>query len=77
MADWQPIETAPPGYTADAGGFHYVLFLGYSKAGSFAGPVMVSGWMDSQRKPVVHYSYKLRLTHWMPLPDLPGKRADP
>lgn len=54
MSDWQPIETAPHGY--DGTRFVYVLFLGWSKSGSFGGPVVVSGWMDGHRKPVHSYS---------------------
>ena len=68
--EWQPIATAPPGL-AD-GKWTYVLFSGYSKGKSFAGRVVVSGWMGETHEgtyvPVHNYSYKLVITHWMPLP---------
>lgn len=70
--DWQPIETAPIGY--DGKHFHHVLFLGVSRGRSFAGEVIVSGWMDRGRTPVHGYSYKLTITHWRPLPDPPVSR---
>lgn len=66
MTDWQPIETAPEGY--DGKRFRHVLFRGYSAGGSFAGPVYVSGWMDSERKPVQWYHYKLKITDWTEIP---------
>jgi hypothetical protein len=69
MNGWQPIETAPDGYTD--GKFHYVLFLGVSVSGAFSHPVVVNGWMDSDRKPVQWYHYRLKITHWMPMPELP------
>ena len=69
MSGWQPIETAPNGYDGER--FHHVLFLGHSSANSFLHPVIVSGWVHHNRKPVQHYSYKLRITHWQPLPDPP------
>lgn len=65
---WQPIETAPPGY-AD-GRFVYVLFRGVSRGRSFDGDVVVSGWMDRNQTPVHSYGYKLTITHWMPKPAL-------
>lgn len=72
-AGWQPIDTAPPGL-AD-GKWTYVLFSGYSKGRSFAGRVVVSGWMgkthDGRYEPVHSYSYKLVITHWMPMPTDP------
>lgn len=69
---WQPIETAPQGY--DGQRFHYVLFYGVSKAGSFNHPVVISGFMDSHREPVHYYSYKLRITHWAPHPSSPTEQ---
>lgn len=70
MSEWQDIETAPKGY--DGQTWHYVLFRGVSKGRSFPGAVLVSGWMDNSRQPVHNYSYKLIITHWMPLPDPPA-----
>lgn len=72
---WQPIETAPDGYKD--GVFTHVLFLGTSKARSFSGDVVVSGWMDHERKPVHNYSYKLIITHWQPMlaPPSPNPHA--
>lgn len=71
---WQPIATAPPGL-AD-GKWTYILFSGYSKGKSFGGRVVVSGWMgkthDGRYEPVHSYSYKLVITHWMPLPGVPN-----
>lgn len=74
---WQPIATAPPGLTD--GKWTYVLFSGLSKGRSFPGRVVVSGWMgkthDGRYEPVHNYSYKLIVTHWMPMPvdpDLPA-----
>jgi hypothetical protein len=76
---WQPIETAPPGY-AD-GRFVYVLFRGVSRGRSFDGDVVVSGWMDRNQTPVHSYGYKLTITHWMPKPALaspaPPKEPNP
>ena len=66
---WQPIETAPEGF--DGKRFHYVLFRGTSKGNSFQGYAHVSGWMDSNRKPVHNYSYVLNIIDWMPLPEPP------
>lgn len=70
---WQPIATCPTGY--DGHQFRHVLFLGYSRGRSFNHPVVVSGWMDRDLKPVQYYSYKLQITHWMPLPSLPEPGA--
>jgi len=66
---WQPIESAPKGY--DGKRFQYVLFWGVSSGRSFDHPVIVCGYMDHDRTPVQFYSYKLRITHWMPLPSPP------
>lgn len=74
VTGWQPIATAPPGLVD--GQWTYVLFSGYSKSGSFTGLVVVSGWMgkthDGRYEPVHNYSYKLVITHWMPLPPPPA-----
>jgi hypothetical protein len=70
MADWQPIETAPNGYEIGRG-FKHVLSLGVSTGRSFDHPVVVSGWMDANRQPVQFYQYRLRITHWQPMPDPP------
>jgi hypothetical protein len=74
MDDWMPIETAPPGY--DGRKFVHVLFSGHSKSGAVSGRVYVSGWMDSNRRPIHNYAYKLVITHWMPLPAPPGSDHD-
>lgn len=69
---WQPIETAPRGYNSP------VLFKGYSKAGSFAGPVYISGWVDSEGEVVYWYNYKLRFVGWKPIASIepqPPKEA--
>ena len=72
---WQPIETAPKGY--DGQRFHYVLFRGTSRGGSFAGYAYVSGYMDNNRQPVHSYGYKLHITDWMPLPAAQPEGAVP
>lgn len=64
--EWQPIATAPQGY--DGQRFHYVLFKGTSRARSFFGEVVISGYMDNKNEPVYYYQYKLNITHWMELP---------
>lgn len=67
--EWQPIQTAPKGY--DGHKWTYVLFWGVSKGRSFAHPVVVSGYMDSNRKPIYYYSYRLVITHWAPMLESP------
>lgn len=69
MSQWQPIATCPQGY--DGKRWTYVLFYGFSKGKSFDHPVCISGWMDSDQRPVYYYSYKLTITHWMTHPDPP------
>lgn len=66
MSEWKTIETAPP-----YDGCKRLLFRGFSTGGSIAGPVLVSGWIDTRGQPVQNYSYRLRITHWMPFPDEP------
>jgi hypothetical protein len=72
---WQPIETAPKGY--DGKRFNYILFWGTSAGRSFNHPVVVCGYMDSERKPVQFYQYKLHITHWMPVPAPPASQEQP
>lgn len=70
---WRPIDSAPKGYDGEK--FNYVLFKGYSKSGAFSGFVHISGFMDSDRKPVHFYNYKLIITHWKPLESKADKIA--
>jgi len=60
-SEWRPIETAPQGWPITK-----VIFKGFSKAGSFSGPVYVSGWVDDG-KPVYFYQYKLNIVGWKPV----------
>ena len=73
MSAWRDIATAPEGY--DGRKFNRVLFLGHSKAKSFAERVCVSGWMNNDREPVHSYGYKLIITHWQPEPTPPEDGA--
>ncbi len=66
---WQPIQTCPVGY--DGKTWTRVLFKGVSSGRSFDYPAIVIGWKGSDGRLVHNYSYKLTITHWMPLPAAP------
>lgn len=72
--EWQPLETAPKSPTPE-GRFQYVLFRGLSTGRSFSQSAVVDGWVSQDGKPNHCYSYKLRITHWMPKPEEPRKEA--
>jgi hypothetical protein len=68
---WRPIETAPKDGTK-------VILLCVSKSMSFGGTHAIQGYWGGNtgfENWITLSSYKLRPTHWMPLPAAPGERS--